>query len=224
MSPDSSKILFKIFQDSNIYSAKVRGPDGKELPQTNFAAQRAGSAMSPTLRNIVAVVSACSSFYENFNILFIIAYVLAGIYALIKDRHVCNVDMIHDSSDVWQFGAIYLVSSIVLSSLVEFIFAPWTLFRDAESPPAQICKMSIHAITSLCFFIYENKVMFKEGAMCDEIQGTWLYYWIYATYYILLFRMANYLIAVFSLCIVSINTKPKSEAELEKESLMKNPA
>jgi hypothetical protein len=131
--------------------------------------------------------------------------------------------MIHDSSDVWQFGAIYLVLSIVLSSLIELMFAPWTLFKDAETPPAQMCKMSIHVATSLGFFIYENSVIFKEGAMCDELTGTWLYYWIYVTYYILLFRIANYLLAVVGLAIINMNKcANKSEVELEKELLLKS--
>lgn len=218
MSPDSSKILYKIFQDNNIYSSKVRGADGREIPQMNLTAQRAGP--NGMLNVILSCMSACSGVYNSFNILFIIVYVLDGIYALVKDRHVCNIDMIHDSSDVWEFGAIYLVTSIVLSSLIEFLFAPWTLFRDSETPPAQICKMSIHAATSVGFFIYENKVIFKPGAMCDEIYGTWLYYWIYVTYYILLFRIANYVLGVATLAIISMNARPKSEAELEKEALI----
>lgn len=208
MSPDSSKILYTIFKDSKIYSKKVSN-GGQILPAINHhQIERKGC----NFHTFVYYIDEYMTVYSRYNILLVILYVLFGIFALIRDRHACNIDMIHDNSDVWIFGSIYLVLSILLGSVIELLFA-----HSPASSSLQMIRILIHAVTSLSFFIYENIVLFRPDAVCTEMQGSCLWYWIYITYYLLLIRVINFFLALCTLAITSMNEEPKSEALLEKE-------
>ena len=207
MSPDSSKILYTIFRDSKIYSKQVR-QGGISYPAINHhQIERKGC----NFHTFVYYIDEYMMVYSRYNILLIIFYVLFGIVALIRDRHACNIDMIHDNSDVWIFGSIYLVLSITLGSVIEL------LFEHSRSSSSQMIRILIHAVTSLSFFIYENIVLFRQDAVCTEMRGTCLWYWIYITYYLLLIRVINFFLALCTMAISSMNEEPKSEVQLEKE-------
>jgi hypothetical protein len=219
LSPDSSKIIFKIFQDGNIYSSKIKGVDGKDIPATNFAANRLYPKSSLST-SILGFYNFWIGFYSKYCNIFMIFYVLFGIYSLVKDRHICNVDMIHDSSDVWMFGSIYLLVSVLLGAIVECIFAPWFMFNNSNIFVVQIIKMSIHFASSFSFLVYEHKVINIPGAICAEMIGSSLYYWIFITYYLILFRVINFFIGLIALSIHGVNSPPKSTVEREKEQLL----
>ena len=216
MSPDSSRILYLIFKDSNIYSTNIR-QDGKIVPSTNFEAQR-----SDNERNFAVSLMTCidefMAVYSRYSILFMILYVLMGLYALVHDQHVCNVDMTHDNSDAWIFGSIYLVLSFIIGLATELlIFSISKICLNLEYIYLTSVRVGLHFLASLGFFIYENIVIYKDGAMCREMKGTCLYYWIYLTYYLLMFRLFNFFTALCTLVVSKVNQEPMSTTEREKQ-------
>ena len=86
------------------------------------------------------------------------------------------------------------------------------MIRVQDSFLVDVLRITVHVILSLTFFVYDLMVLSNEEAMCDEIKGTSLYYWCYVTYYLLLFRIINFCLALVTLCIHRVNEGPMDDA------------
>ena len=104
---------------------------------------------------------------------------------------------------------------------MEILLAPWSwaVVRVQEGFRVDTIRITIHVMLSISFFIYESMVLSNEAAMCDEMRGTYLFYWCYITYYLLMFRIINFLLALVTLCIHRVNEGPIDDADIEKQAL-----